>query len=156
MSETSRAKPILRTRSKAVSLLAIISLLAIAAHLFNPKGWPPLGVNILHALHGPGFALLALLILWYLQYQCRSVVNYVLAAGIAMAIGLLSEAAQIPGPRDAQVKDVVVDALGIFGAVGLSAALDRTVRSIIPLWSRLLLPMVAGAAEWHGWRWPWS
>lgn len=100
----------------------------------------------MHALHGPGFALLALLILWYLQHQCRSVINYVLAAGIAMGIGLLSEAAQIPGPRDAQIKDVIVDALGIFGAIGLSAALDRNVRSVIPLWSRLLLPVIAGAA----------
>ena len=63
-----------------------------------------------------------------------------------MGIGLLSEAAQIPGPRDAQVKDVVVDALGIFGAIGLSAALDRTVRLSMSLWSRLLMPMVAGAA----------
>lgn len=63
-----------------------------------------------------------------------------------MCIGLLSEAAQIPGPRDAQIKDVVVDALGILGAVGLSAALDRAVRLVIPFWARLLLPMVAGAA----------
>ena len=105
-----------------------------------------MGIDILHSLHGPGFAILSLLILWYFQHQCRSVINYVLAAAITMGIGLASEIAQIPGPRDAQLKDLVVDALGIFGAIGISASLDSSVRSIIPKWTRLMLPAAAAAA----------
>jgi len=112
----------------------------------------------LHSLHGPGFALIALLVLFYLQSQCRSVINYVLAAGIALGIGLLSEAAQIPGPRDAQKADVITDALGIIGAIGIAAAFDRQVRIIFPMWARLTLPVVAsmglisavGPTVWFG------
>jgi hypothetical protein len=111
-----------------------------------PTDFPSLGIDILHSLHGPGFALLALAILWYLQHQCRSVVNYILAATIAMGIGLVSEIAQIPGARDAQVQDLVVDALGIFGAIGVSASLDRKVRAAIRTWARLALPTSAGVA----------
>jgi hypothetical protein len=146
VSETSRAKPILGTRSKAFALLAFISALAIAAHLFEPTNWPPLGIDILHSLHGPGFAVLALLILWYLQHQCRSVINYVLAAAIAMGIGLVSEIAQIPGARNAQVMDLVVDGLGIFGVIGVSASLDKNVRQMTPTWARLMLASAAGVA----------
>jgi len=121
-------------------------LLVVAAHLFEPTAWEPLSVAILHTLHGPGFAILAVSILWYLQRQSRAVVNYFLAALIAMSIGVVSEAAQIPGSRDAQFQDLLVDALGIFGAVGVSASIDTYVRGLLPVWARLLLPTVAGAA----------
>lgn len=97
-------------------------------------------------MHGPGFAILALLVLWYFQRQCRSNINYVIAASIAMGIGIASEIAQIPGARDAQIKDLVVDALGIFGALGVSASLDPRIRSVVPTWIRLLLPAVSSAA----------
>ena len=103
-------------------------------------------MDILHSLHGPGFAVLAFAILRYFQHQCRSVINYFLAAAIAMGIGVASEVAQIPGARDAQLQDLVVDALGIFGAVGVSASLDLYVRRLLPVWARLLLPATAGAA----------
>jgi len=75
-----------------------------------------------------------------------SVVNYPLAAAITMAIGLISEIAQIPGPRDAQLSDLMVDALGIVGALGVTAAFDRRVRSLITMPVRLLLPTVSGTA----------
>jgi len=146
MPASARANPILRSRTKALPLLALISTLVIAAHLITPTTWPSLGMEILHTLHGPGFALVALLILGYLSYQCRSTINYALAAALAIGIGVVSEIAQIPGDRGAQVQDLVVDALGIFGALGICASLDKSVRSMIPGWARLLLPASAGAA----------
>ena len=115
----------LKTHTKAFALLALVAAFAIAAHLFEPIAWPPLGSNILHSLHGPGFALIALLILWYYQNQSRSNINYVLAATIAMGIGLIAEIAQIPGTRNAEAKDLFVDALGIFGALGIAASFDK-------------------------------
>ena len=60
--------------------MAVIAA-AVASHLFNPTDWPPLGVDILHSLHGPGFALIALAVFWYLQSRCVSPINYLLAAG---------------------------------------------------------------------------
>ena len=134
------------TPFKVVTLLAAVIAAAIALHLFSPVNWPSLGSDILHSLHGPGFAAIALGIFWYLQGRCVSVVNYVLAAAVAMGIGLISEVAQIPGPRDAQVKDLVVDALGIIGALGVTASFDKKVRSLLTTPSRLLLPVVASTA----------
>lgn len=63
-----------------------------------------------------------------------------------MGIGLISELAQIPGPRDAQLKDLVVDALGIVGALGVAASFDGGVRRLISTPARLFLPVVAGTA----------
>ena len=127
-------------------LLAAVIAAAVASHLFNPTDWPPLALDILHSLHGPGFALLALAVFWYLQSRCVSTINYLLAAGITMGIGLISEIAQIPGPRDAQFKDLLVDAIGILGALGITASFDRRVRSAINKSARLLLPTIAGVA----------
>lgn len=126
--------------------MAAVIAVTIALHLFNPTNWPALGVDILHSLHGPGFAAIALAVFWYLQSRCVSVINYALAAGITMGIGVISELAQIPGPRDAQVKDLVVDALGILGALGVTASIDKRVRTSIATPVRLLLPAVAGVA----------
>lgn len=146
MPSRQRESPILSTRSKAIGLLAAISAATIAAHLFNPTNWPPLGIDILHALHGPGFSVLALIVLWFLQSQCRSLINYLLAGAIAISIGVISEIAQIPGPRDAQFGDLLVDALGISGGLGVRAAFDKRARAAMGRWTRLALPVAAGAA----------
>ena len=127
-------------------LLAAVIAATVASHLFSPVDWPPLAIDILHSLHGPGFALIALAVFCYLQSRCVSTINYLLAAGIAMGIGLVSEIAQIPGPRDAQFKDLLVDGIGILGALGIAASLDRRVRSALSRPAHLLLPAVAGVA----------
>jgi len=44
-----------------------------------------------------------------------------------MMIGVLSEAAQIPGPRDADLMDLIADAIGIFGALGVLALFDASI-----------------------------
>lgn len=103
-------------------------------------------MDILHSLHGPGFALVALLILGYLNSQSRSNFRYVLAAGLAIGIGVIAEIAQIPGDRGAEISDLFTDALGIFGALGISASLDKNIRSMLASWARLALPAMAGAA----------
>jgi len=149
---------VLKTRTKAFALLAFVVAFAIAAHLFKPTAWSPLGSGTLHAMHGPGFALIALLILWYYQNQSQSNINYILAATIAMGIGLISEIAQIPGTRNAEAKDLVVDALGIFGALGIAASFDKKAKRALPKWAKLVLPAaaclalvtVSASAIWRG------
>jgi hypothetical protein len=63
-----------------------------------------------------------------------------------MAIGLVSEIAQIPGPRDAQFSDLIIDGIGVFGALGLVAALDPGVRPHLRRVTRVLLLASAGTA----------
>jgi|GEM_PF-3703155 len=145
-------------RSKSVPFIAGLVLLAVTAHHVEASTWPPLGGKILHSLHGPGFALVALIILWYLQGQCQSAVNYILAGGIAIGIGLLSEIAQIPGPRDAQLSDIVIDTLGVFGALGVVASLDkktraqmsRSVRVILAGFATVALALAVVPTIWFG------
>jgi hypothetical protein len=133
----------LKTQTKAFALLVLVTAFVIAAHLFEPTTWPPLGQFMFHSLHGPGFALIALLVLWYYQNQSRSNINYVLAAVIAMGVGLISEIAQIPGTRNAEAKDLLIDALGIFGALGIAASFDKNARRVLPKWAKLALPAAA-------------
>jgi hypothetical protein len=79
-----------------------------------------------------------------LQWRYPTRLNYLMAGIITGAIGVISEAAQIPGPRDAQFSDLIVDGLGIFGALGLLAAFDRVVRAQLGRPMRLALPAIAG------------
>ncbi len=100
----------------------------------------------MHSLHGPGFALIAITVFCYLQSQHASTGNYLLTAGIAMGIGLISEISQIPGSRNAQLKDLVVNGIGIIGALGLAGSFDKQLRSKIGNLARLSLPAVASIA----------
>jgi len=131
---------------KLIAALAIVVAGAIAAHRFNPVNWPPLAHDILHSFHGTGFALLAVIVWWLLQRRYPDSFNYLLAAGITMGIGIVSEAAQIPGPRDAQFNDLIVDGLGVFGALGLLAAFDPQARSQLTRPVQVILPTIAGVA----------
>ncbi len=63
-----------------------------------------------------------------------------------MGIGLISEIAQIPGPRDAQLKDLVVDAMAIMGALGMATFFDKQLKPAISKRTHLLLATVAGLA----------
>jgi hypothetical protein len=122
-------------------LMAFLFVLAIVlSHLFSPSQVTYLADSIVHSLHAPGFAAAALVILLYLQWKHRTPLNYLLAGGTAMAIGVLSEIAQIPGPRDAQFSDLIVDAIGVFGALGTAALWDEQLRSML---GNSLLAMLA-------------
>jgi len=59
--------------------------------------------------------------------------HYAVALSVTVAIGALSEVAQIPGPRNADALDVARDAAGAFCFLGLRAIWDR---SLAPLWQR--------------------
>jgi hypothetical protein len=115
-------------RLLALSAVALVSVIVVVTHRFTPDRWSGMASDILHSLHGPGFALLGIAVLWYLQRRYRSGSNYVLAAAIVFAIGVVAEVSQIPGPHDAQLSDLLVNGLGIVGAIGTAALFDRKLR----------------------------
>lgn len=137
---------VMRRYALPAAALAITIAGSIFVHRYNPQHWPQLAIDLMHALHGSGFALLALAVFCALRFRQRSQRNYWVAAAITMGIGILSEASQIPGPRDAEFSDLMVDALGILGALGVVAAFDRAVRSQLKKSTRIVLPLVASIA----------
>ena len=111
-----------------VAILAFALLVAIAfAHRYTPVGVSHLVNNVVHSLHGPGFAAVAVLIFTVLRLYRRGTDNYLHAAAAAMAVGIFAEATQIPGPRDAQFSDLVVNAVGIVGGLGVTALFDQSI-----------------------------
>jgi VanZ family protein len=143
--------------ASAFLLLAAVAL----AHRYSPDRVSELADAFVHSLHGPGFVVLALAILLVLQFRHRQTINYVYAAAISMAIGFLAEAAQIPGPRDAQIEDLVVDGLGIVGALGTVALFDREVAAELKRTQRLAIGVTGiialatslAPAMWYSYAW---
>lgn len=112
-----------------VAVLAVLLLAAIAmAHRYSPPHLSHIADLLMHTLHGPGFAAVAVLAFASLQVYRPGPKNYLYAAAVTIAIGVFAEAAQIPGPRDAEFSDLLVDATGAIGALGLIALFDGGMR----------------------------
>lgn len=145
-------------------LVTTTCLAAIVAHRFSPSQATALVGLFLHSLHGPGFAAIALLAYWSIGPTRPSMRRYIVAGGSAAAIAVISEIAQIPGPRDAQISDLVVDALGILGALGILAVVNENVianltrvqRGILALSSTVALTAAIAPSAWYGYVLVWQ
>ncbi|MDH4055533.1 MAG: hypothetical protein OEV58_09165 [Gammaproteobacteria bacterium] len=126
-----------RLHHALVAFVAIAALVLIAlAHRFSPEQPSHFLDKIVHSLHAPGFAGVTFFVFAILRLYHRGSRNYLYAGAIAMGIGVLSEAAQIPGPRDAEFSDLVTDGIGIFGALGLLVLFDRDIKQRIAVITR--------------------
>jgi len=116
-------------RNRAIVVGLLLAVAVLMAHQYLPDRISDLGHEAIRSLHGPGFGLVALMMMLLLRDSERPSVAYVKAAVFAMGLATLSEAAQIPGPREAEVEDLITDALGIAAFLGCAAILDRGVRN---------------------------
>jgi VanZ family protein len=136
-----------RARRYLIALIVLVFLGAIAfAHRYSPVQASHLTDKLIHSLHGPGFVVVALLILAAFRRHHRGPANYLQAGIAAMAIGVFSEAVQIPGPRDAQVADLIVDGVGIIGGLGIVALFDRDIVTMLRKRRRLMLAVISTVA----------
>ncbi|MBD3317745.1 MAG: hypothetical protein GF344_18310 [Chitinivibrionales bacterium] len=80
--------------------------------------------------HVPLFAVLtvSLFHFWRNTIQVPRTFLYPIAFGSAMILGLLSEIAQVTGPRDAELSDLLRDGLGSAGALALMFSHDRILK----------------------------
>ena len=118
------------------AIVALALLIAIiASHRYSPPQLSPTAIWLLHSLHAPGFAVVASIALWIFKKKGHGTASYWLACAVTMGAAVLAEVSQIPGPRDAQFGDLVVDATGIAAALGTAALFDRRLR------------------QWISWRW---
>ena len=104
-------------------LQAILGLLVLAGifflHWYEPSRWPPLAINLLHSLHGPGFAVLSVAVFWLLRGRFDGLTLYIVAGVVTFALGMATEASQIPTARDPQIRDLVINALGVVSGLGV-------------------------------------
>lgn len=111
-------------RSTAVILLAGAVL---GAHFYMPTQISALAAEAIRSLHGPGFGVVALLVVKLVRFNGGPLAVYVKAAAVTLLLAVIAELAQIPGAREAELRDLVMDALGIVGFLGCAVALDRQV-----------------------------
>lgn len=112
----------------AVISIALLSIIAFA-HIRDSSQSSQMANAFVNSLHGPGFTFVAVFVLALFRIYRRSTKNYLHAAVVSMTIGVLSEAVQIPGSRDASASDLILDAAGILAGLGAIAIFDRDLRS---------------------------
>ncbi|HWK75843.1 MAG TPA: hypothetical protein VNQ81_16315 [Povalibacter sp.] len=148
-------------KSLRLSAAVIIGIL-LAAVVFAPVPGRTLGIRTLHDFaHGPIFGCVAVLLLLCIRgdgrLQLRPAMQYLLAFFAALALGGLTELAQIPVGRDASWFDLRSDALGAAAFLGIAAAIDgrlrRPVRAFAVLGGVVLLgihstPLATAASEY--------
>jgi len=125
-----------------VSAGVLLTAFVLFAHQYLPNQISDLAHQLIRSLHGPGFGLVALTIMVLMRNHDRPIAAYIKAAVFSMILAVVSEAAQILGPREAQLSDLLVDAFGILGFLGTAALFDRRVRSTIGKPRLMLLALV--------------
>lgn len=117
--------------------LLLIACALLALVLFGRMPADALWANDLNNFaHGPVFAALALIVLFYLRREPRGsngwLLEYTIAFGAALLLGIAVEAVQSRIGRDAEFGDVLRDALGALAALGFVATVDPKLRAALP------------------------
>ena len=118
-------------RIRTVSVGLLLTAGVLLAHQYLPDNISDLSHQLIRSLHGPGFGLVALLIMIAMRNPERPLVAYIKAAAFSMILAGVAEASQILGPRTPQISDLLTDALGILAFLGTATVFDRGVRSSI-------------------------
>jgi hypothetical protein len=121
------------TTGRAIRIGAgmLLTAAVLGAHFYMPSQTSALAAEAIRSLHGPGFGIVALLVFKLGRFTGGTVATYIKAGAATMLLAVLAEAAQIPGGREAQLEDLLIDALGIIGFLGCAAALDRNVLAAV-------------------------
>lgn len=130
-------------------LLLACALLALV--LFGRVPVDALWANDLNNFaHGPVFGMLTLIVLFFLRRGPTRgsgwLLEYTIAFGAALLLGVAVEAVQSRIGRDAEVGDVLRDALGAFAALGFLATIDPKLRAALPRRRRLIGGTMVGVA----------
>lgn len=145
-----------RPQFLTIAWLLAIGVFAIVVHVVQFTFVTTLVRSLIGSLHGPGFGLIALSFMLALRTWLSPSVAYGLAGVLSLGLGTLTELLQFIGPRDADPIDLVHDAVGIVGFLGIAALLDKPLQSRLPHFSsvkaRLWVSIIFLASVYHtGW-----
>jgi hypothetical protein len=138
-----------RSRTNAILISAAVGVglaIVILLHRHAPEGLSPLGAAAMGSLHGPGFAAIAIAVYIGLRRRLSGWSRIGAAFGLCAGIGILAELSQVPGPRNADLSDLMTNVAGIFAGLALVAAFDRQVDLGESPWPRRLIAIAATAA----------
>jgi hypothetical protein len=123
--------------------LAAVATLLIGLHETHLSPHSLWAKTFLNSVHIFVFAIIAILLLNAITRlsNLNSLSTFLLALCVSIALGAMSEAAQIDGPRDASFADFVFDSLGAAGALLIFAGLRP---SIVPKQSGRIAAFVSG------------
>jgi hypothetical protein len=133
-----------------LALLLLASAL-LALVLFGRMPVDALWANDLNNFaHGPVFAALTVIVLFFLRRKYTRgtgwLLEYTIAFGAALLLGIAVEAVQSRIGRDAEFGDVLRDALGALAALGFLATLDPKLRAALPGRRRQIGGVLVGVA----------
>jgi len=127
---------------RTVSVGFLLTVGVLLAHQFLPSQVSDLAHQLIRSLHGPGFGLVAFIMMMLIRDPEQPLVAYFKAAAFSIILAGVAEASQIFGPREAQISDFLTDALGVLGFLGIVAFLDSGVRRIIGRPRTVLLALI--------------
>lgn len=115
-------------RRRALLVIGAILALLVALHIYRPPTTGLWIATMYNSVHVPVFMLvtLGLVVAFRSATQLRFGRCIVYTSALAVLLAVVSEAAQIMGPRDASVEDLVADWLGTFSMVLLIVAAARS------------------------------
>lgn len=111
-----------------LALAALGLLVIVAAHLFEPYDWSRNAKNFIKTFHSLGFAVVAFVLVGVFRQRGHRPRSYFYAAVAAMFAGVVSEVAQLSVGRDADVGDLLRNAIGIVAGLGLATIFDPVLR----------------------------
>jgi hypothetical protein len=137
-----RAAAIVLSLLVAAAALATLEFVRLPQHTY-------LWREIQNTGHVPLFGVISLAMLALSVELLRNVVkkrfvHYVIAAGVTFCIGLITELAQIIGPRDADFWDQVRNTVGIVIFLGAYLIFDRKMREPLQGLGRRTIPLIMG------------
>jgi len=104
---------------------------AAALLLLNLVIVPPNGGlwlrTFFNSLHVPLFGIIAICALLVTPRRWGRRKRLLSVAGIVLLLSVLSEVAQIPGPRDASIEDLIADWLGASGFLAIASVFSRSI-----------------------------
>jgi VanZ family protein len=117
--------------------LLLIACALLALVLFGRVPADALWANDLNNFaHAPVFAVLSLILLFYMRrHHTRRtgwLLEYAIAFGAVLLLGVAVEAVQSRIGRDAEFGDILRDALGALAALGFVATVDPKLRAVLP------------------------
>ncbi len=111
-----------------IVLVVVVAAAIYAAHSANLAAISHLPRAFIDSLHAPGFALVASAALLLRYPRIHAVSGILTISFYVFLVAVLGEASQILGPRDADIKDLLMDVVGIAYAATIAALLLRKPR----------------------------